>query len=283
MDNQFLNTLDSTGIRDAYGYVIRKLIEDNLPRNQVYEKCARYVEEYQKLLLENNIRAKNAQSLYKLSKIEEEKKKEVEPKEIIISDIVPLKSRLLFEQEENRQPTKIIETNIDELIKNKINLLSIKTLNEQERSNLKGYGSYATYVENENEKLRMYNFKINSKFTNFKFTTMEEIEKGNYSNEEINNLYSNNNINNSNNINNNNNIYNNNHINNNNNNVNLNSDAEFIMPSEGERLNTKSSRKSTNKSKRTESESVSSKKSTPSQREAIKKVSKEMVDELMKK
>ena len=283
MDNQFLNTLDSTGIRDAYGYVIRKLIEDNLPRNQVYEKCARYVEEYQKLLLENNIRAKNAQSLYKLSKIEEEKKKEVEPKEIIISDIVPLKSRLLFEQEENRQPTKIIETNIDELIKNKINLLSIKTLNEQDRSNLKGYGSYATYVENENEKLRMYNFKINSKFTNFKFTTMEEIEKGNYSNEEINNLYSNNNINNSNNINNNNNIYNNNHINNNNNNVNLNSDAEFIMPSEGERLNTKSSRKSTNKSKRTESESVSSKKSTPSQRAAIQKVSKEMVDELMKK
>ena len=88
---------------------------------------------------------------------------------------------------------------------------------------------------------------------------MEDIEKGNYSNEEINN------------------------INNNNNNANLNSDAEYIMPSGGERLNTKSSRKSTNKSKKTESESVSSKKSTPSQRAAIQKVSKEMVDELMKK
>ena len=156
VDNQFLNTLDSSGIKDAYEYVIRKLIEDNLPRSQVYEKCARYVEEYQRLLLENNIRAKNAESLYKLSKIEEEKKEEIKPKEIIISDVVPLKSRLLFEQEGNPQPTstKILETNIDELMKNKINLLSKTTLNEQERSNLKGYGSYATYVENERKRRR---------------------------------------------------------------------------------------------------------------------------------
>ena len=77
---------------------------------------------------------------------------------------MPLKSRLLFEQEGNPQPTtiKILETNIDELMKNKIDLLSKKTLNEQERSNLKGYGSYATYVGNENEKLRMYiqNFQV---------------------------------------------------------------------------------------------------------------------------
>ena len=265
IDNQFINTLESSGIVDAYEYVIRKLIEDNFPRNQVYEKCSRYLLEYQKLLLEKNIKAKNAQSFFKLSNIEEEKKKEVKAKEIIPTFPTTLRSRLLFEQEENRPPPKIFETNIDELMKNKLNLLSKNTLNEQARSNLKGYGSYAAYVENENEKLRMYNYKINTKFTNFKFIPMEDIEKGNYSNEEINNIDNNNNIN------------------NNNNNVNLNSDAEFIMPSGGERLNTKSSRKSTNKSKRTESESVSSKKSTPSQREAIKKVSKEMVDELMKK
>ena len=64
-----------------------------------------------------------------------------------------LKSRLLFEQEGNPQPTtiKILETNSDELMKNKIDLFNEKTLNEQERSNLKGYGCYATYVGNENE------------------------------------------------------------------------------------------------------------------------------------
>ena len=142
--------------------------------------------------------------MYKLSKIEEEKKEEIKPKEIIISDVVPLKSRLLFEQEGNPQPTstKILETNIDELMKNKIDLLNKKTLNEQERSNLKGYGCY------------------------FKFITMEEIEKGNYPNEKINYINSDN-------------------INDNNSNVNLNSDADFIMPSRGERLNNKSSRKST--------------------------------------
>ena len=185
------------------------------------------------------------------------------------SDIVPLKSRLLFEQEGNPQPTttKILETNIDELMKNKIDLLSKKTLNEQERSNLKGYGIYATYVGNENEKLRMYNFKINTKFSSFKFITMVEIEKGNYPNEKINYINSDNNINDGG-------VkdINDNFINDNNSNVNLNSDADFIMLSRGERLNNKSSRKNTNKSKKTESESVSSIKNTPSQRAAIQKV-----------
>ena len=281
VDNQFLNTLESSGITDAYEYVIRKLIEDNFPRNQVYEKCARYLLEYQKLLLESNIKAKNAQLFFKLSNIEEEKKKEVKAKDIIPTFPITLRSRLLFEQEENRPPPKIFETNIDELMKNKLNLLSKNSLNEQARSNLKGYGSYAAYVENENEKLRMYNFKINTKFSCFKFIPMEEIEKGNYPNEKINYINSDDNNINDNNINDNN--INNNYINDNNSNVNLNSDADFIMPSGGERLNTKSSRKSTTKSKKTESESVSSKKSTPSQRAAIQKVSKEMVDELMKK
>ena len=225
--------LESSGIIDAYEYVIPKLIEDNLPRNKVYEECARYLLEYQKLLLENNIKAKNTQSFFNLPIIEEEKRKEIKAKEIIPTFPITLRSRLLFEQEENRPPPKIFETNIDELMKNKLNLLSKKTVNEQERANLKGYGSYAAYVENENEKIRMKNFKIDTKFTTFKFTPMEEIIKGNYLNDGNNNI---------------------------NNNVNLNSDADFIIPSGGERVNTKSSRKSTNKSKKTESESIFSKK-----------------------
>ena len=96
VDNQFLNTLESSGITDAYEYVIRKLIEDNFPRNQVYEKCARYLLEYQKLLLESNIKAKNAQLFFKLSNIEEEKKKEVLAKDIIPTFPITLRSRFLF-------------------------------------------------------------------------------------------------------------------------------------------------------------------------------------------
>ena len=37
IDSQFIDTLESSGIIDAYEYVLRKLIADNLPRNQVYE------------------------------------------------------------------------------------------------------------------------------------------------------------------------------------------------------------------------------------------------------
>ena len=286
IDRQCLDTLEASGIIDAYEYVIRKLLNDENPRNQVYEKSARYLLEYQKLVLENNIRAKNAQAFFKLSNIEEEKKKEIKAKEIIPSFPITLRSRLLFEQEENRPPQKIFETNIDELMKNKLNLLSKNELNEQMRSNIKGYGSYAAFVENENEKLRMYDFKIKTKFTNFQFTPMEEIEKGNYPSEnKINNLNDNDN-----------------------NNVNLNSDAEFIIPVGEQRINTQPSRKSTNKSKKSESkkseskkseskkseskknenkksesESVSSKSITSSQAGKIKKISNDFVNDLMKK
>ena len=109
IDNQFINTLESSGIIDAYEYVIRKLIEDNLPRNQVYEKCARYLLEYQKLLLENNIKAKNTQSFFNLPIIEEEKRKEIKAKEIIPTFPITLSSRLLFEQEENLPPPKFLK------------------------------------------------------------------------------------------------------------------------------------------------------------------------------
>ena len=117
VDSQFIDALESSGIIDAYEYVLRRLIADNLPMNQVYEKCARYLLEYQKLVLENNIRAKNAKSFFELANPEEEKKKQIKAKEIILTNPITLKSRLLFEQEENKPPQKIFETNIDELMK----------------------------------------------------------------------------------------------------------------------------------------------------------------------
>ena len=276
LDRKYLDTLELSGIIDAYEYVIRKLLNDENPKNQVYEKSARYLLEYQKLVLENNIRAKNAQSFYELSNIEERNKEDVKAKEIIPSFPITLKSRLLFGQEEISPPQKIFETNIDELMKNKINLLSKNELNEQMRSNLKGYGSYSAFVENENEKLRMYNFKINTKFSKYKFIPLEEIEKTNYPS-----LSMNNNL-----------------INNDNNNINLNSDTEFIIPVGENRIQTQTSRKSTNKSKKSESknsesqkseskksesESVSSKSITPSQASKIKKISKDITNDLMKK
>lgn len=269
LDRKYIDTLELSGIIDAYEYVIRKLLNDENPKNQVYEKSARYLLEYQKLVLENNIRAKNAQKFYKLTNNEEEKKKEVKAKEIIPSFPITLRSRLLFEQEENRPPQKIFETNIDELMKNKLNLLSKNELNEHMNANIKGYGSYAAFVENENQKIRMYNFKINTKFSDFKFTSMEEIEKGNYPSDNINkNL----------------NIK---------NNANINSESEFIIPVGEERIHTQPSRKSTNKSKKSgskkseskksESESVQSKSVTSSKAAKIQKISKDITDDLMKK
>ena len=179
IDAQFIDTLELTGIIDAYEYVLRKLIQESLPKEEVYEKCARYLLEYKKLLLENNIRAKNAKSFYELSNLDTGKKEEKKIAEIIPTFPVTLKSKLLLEQEENKTPQKIFETNIDELIKNRLNLLSKKAFNEENRSNLQEYGAFATYVENENEKLRMYDFKIKVKFDNFEFTSLEDIEKEN--------------------------------------------------------------------------------------------------------
>ena len=74
IDAQFIDTLELTGIIDAYEYVLRKLIQESLPKEEVYEKCARYLLEYKKLLLENNIRAKNAKSFYELSNLDTGKK-----------------------------------------------------------------------------------------------------------------------------------------------------------------------------------------------------------------
>ena len=248
IDPQFIDTLESTGIIDAYEFVLRKLIEDSLPKEEVYERCARYLLEYKKLLLENNIRAKNAKSFYELSNLDTGKKEEKKVAEIIPTFPITLRSRLLLEQEENKPPKKIFETNIDELIKNRLNLLSKKAFNEENRTNIKEYGSFSAYVENENEKLRMYNFKINIKFDNFEFKPLEDIEKENpEENEEINIVNNNNNI-----------------------------------------ISKKSSKKSTERrnserskiSKESESESVKSKSVTPSEESKIKRESENVIDEL---
>jgi len=168
--------LKSTGIIDSYEYVLRKLIDDSLPKEGVYEKCAHYLIEYQNLLLEHNIRAKKAQSFYELSYLDTGKKEEKPVGEIIPTFPITLHSKLLLEQGENKKAKKIFETSIDELIKNRLNLLSKKAFNDENRSNIKDYVTFLAYVENENEKLRMYDFKINVKFDNFQFTPLEEIE-----------------------------------------------------------------------------------------------------------
>ena len=240
IDSQSIDTLELTGIIDAYEYVLRKLIQDSLPKEGVYEKCARYLLEYKKLLLENNIRAKNAKSFYELSNLETGKKEEKKVQEIIPTFPVTLRSRLLLEQEENKPPQKIFETNIDELIKNRLNLLSKKAFNEENRPNIKEYGSFSAYVENENKELRMYNFKINVKFDNFEFTPLEDIEKENViqTPEEINNNIS----------------------------------------KKSSRKSTQ--RRNTGMSKESESESVQSKSVTPSEASKIRKETEEVVDDL---
>ena len=247
IDPQFIDTLESTGIIDAYEFVLRKLIEDSLPKEEVYERCARYLLEYKKLLLENNIRAKNAKSFYELSNLDTGKKEEKKVAEIIPTFPITLRSRLLLEQEENKPPKKIFETNIDELIKNRLNLLSKKAFNEENRTNIKEYGSFSAYVENENEKLRMYNFKINVKFDNFEFKSLEDIEKENPEvNEEI-NIVNNNNI-----------------------------ISKKSSKKSTERRNSERSKVS----KESESESVKSKSVTPSEESKIKRESENVIDEL---
>ena len=261
IDNQFIDTLESSGIIDAYEYVIRKLIEEGYPRDHVYERGSRYLLEYEKLNLNTNIRAKNVKTFFELTNQDDENKKEKKAKEIIPSFPITLRSKLLYEQEENLPPQKIFETNIDELMKNKINLLTKNKATEINKSNLESYGSYAAFVENENQKIKEYNFNVNTKFSNFQFIPMEEIEKSNGDRNNINNNLNNNNMG--------------------NNNINLN--TEILMSTGGERMNTGPSRRNTERSKESKTETVSSKSITPSQEAKVKKVSHDIANDLMKK
>ena len=277
IDPDFIDKLEITGIVDAYEYVLRKLIDDSLPKEGVYEKCALYLLEYKKLLFENNVKAKNAKNLYKLSKLETGKKEEKKIEEIIPKFPITLRSSLLLEEEKNKQPKKIFETSIDELIKNRLNLLSKKEYNDETRTNIKDYGSFSAYVENENERLRMYNFKINVKFDNFEFKPLEEIENENPIDEpeeiKIYKTSSNNNTSPQNII---------------TSNKNKTSNSTSNKNTSNNNISRKNSRKSsqkrnTEKSKELESESVQSKSVTPSEASKIKKVSDDVVDELFNK
>ena len=277
IDPDFIDKLEITGIVDAYEYVLRKLIDDSLPKEGVYEKCALYLLEYKKLLFENNVKAKNAKNLYKLSKLETGKKEEKKIEEIIPKFPITLRSSLLLEEEKNKQPKKIFETSIDELIKNRLNLLSKKEYNDETRTNIKDYGSFSAYVENENERLRMYNFKINVKFDNFEFKPLEEIENENPIDEpeeikiDKTSGYNNTNTHNK-----------------NTNNKNKTSNSTSNKNTSNNNISRKNSRKSsqkrnTEKSKELENESVQSKSVTPSEASKIKKVSDDVVDELFNK
>ena len=266
-DSRFHDPLKISGIIDSYEYVLRKLVEEGLPKYGVYDKCADLVLEYKELVLKNNILAKNAQSLFELQKLEE-KKVEEEPKEIVVDSPITLTSRL----DKDYQPKKLYETNIDELMKNRLNLMTRSELNNVMSANRKGYGSYATFVEDKNNELRMQNFKINMKLPKYEFISFEDIEKGNYDHNYKINFNYNSNINDMNNM-----------MNNDNNNVNLNSDTEFLEPPQEQRMNTNPSRKNTQMSKSSKTESISSKSITPSQASKIKKTSKDIVNDLMTK
>ena len=263
IDNQFIDTLESSGIIDAYEYVIRKLIEEDYPRDHVYERGSRYLLEYEKLALHNNIRAKSVQTFSEMTNQDDKNKKEIKAKEIIPTFPITLRSKLLYEQEENLPPQKIFETNIDELMKNKISLLTKNAATEVNKSNLESYGSYAAFVKNENQKIKEYNFNINANFSNFKFIPMEEIEKSNGDGNNMNNNLNNNNMG--------------------NNNTNLKSDTEYIMPSGGERMNTGPSRRNTERSKESKTDTFSSKSITPSLEAKYKKESHDITNDLMKK
>lgn len=62
--------LFDSGIVHAYEYALRKLSQDTEPSKGYFEKCARFVLEYQGLVKENETRARPLRELIELSKLE---------------------------------------------------------------------------------------------------------------------------------------------------------------------------------------------------------------------
>ena len=181
IDGELLNSLQSSGIIDGYEYTLRRLIEANLPRENVYEKCAYFLLEYQKLILDNNIRAKGLQDFIDLS----EPPKKIEPakpiKEVVPNFPITLKSKLLYEKENNTRSksSQLVSLTIDELIKNQLKL-STKGISEQERRNPKAYtDSFAYFTEQENRKLKNGIMKTYPQYKPFEFIPILEIRKMN--------------------------------------------------------------------------------------------------------
>lgn len=201
LDSELLNTLQSSGIIDGYEYTLRRLIEANLPTENVYEKCAYFLLEYQKLILDNNIRSKGLQDFVMLTEKSEKKIEPIKLREIKPNFPITLKSKLLLEKENNLQRTnnQLTPLNIDELIKNQLKL-STKSVTEYDRRNPQSYSeSFAYYTEIQNKKLKNGINKTCPRFKEFEFIPILEIRKmnednknnqnnqtGNYNNGEMN-------------------------------------------------------------------------------------------------
>ena len=183
IDKDLINKLNGSGIVEGYEYVLRKLIEANLPREKVYEKCAFFLLEYQKNILKSNVRSKQIKDFVKVAmkdafEDENEKKEIKSPKELIPNFNIQIQSKLLLEKEEKikQEDNKIFETNIDELIKNKIKLASKENL-LKDIENRPEYGSFAAFALNENEKIRNYNFKTSTNYKKFEFIPILEVRR----------------------------------------------------------------------------------------------------------
>ena len=183
IDKDLINKLNGSGIVEGYEYVLRKLIEANLPREKVYEKCAFFLLEYQKNILKSNVRSKQIKDFVKVAmkdafEDENEKKDIKSPKELIPNFNIQIQSKLLLEKEEKikQEDNKIFETNIDELLKNKIKLASKENL-LKDIENRPEYGSFAAFALNENEKIRNYNFKTSTNYKKFEFIPILEVRR----------------------------------------------------------------------------------------------------------
>ena len=120
IDAQFIDTLELTGIIDAYEYVLRKLIQDSLPKEEVYEKCARYLLEYKKLLLENNIRVEYDDRDEKMNyKIRESVTKKI-PITIILGDKEKENGNISFRRYGKEETITVSKEDFITLIKNEI-------------------------------------------------------------------------------------------------------------------------------------------------------------------
>ena len=191
IDKDLIDSLQSSGIIDGYEYTLRKLVQNQLPTDNVYEKCAYYLLEYEKMYKKDNLRAKNLQEFVKMGEEKEEEKKEKVLQEIMPNYKVTLRSKIILERDMKikNNELKVFETNIDELIKNRIQLSSHKLAMEEMERRQTNYGSFAAFALNENEKLRNYNFTTAPNFEPFEFIPILEIRKMNeMNNNDMNNF-----------------------------------------------------------------------------------------------
>jgi hypothetical protein len=116
-----------------------------------------------------------------MEETEEKKKKNKELQEVMPNYKVQLKSKIILERDmkTEKNEIKVFETNIDELIKNKIQLSSHKLAMEEMDKRQTNYGSFAAFALNENEKLRNFNFTTAPNFEPFEFVPILEIRKMN--------------------------------------------------------------------------------------------------------